>query len=255
MKKVIIIGATSGIGKGLAFKYLESGNIVAVTGRREANLLQIRDEFLSSSNNVSNGSELYWRAFDITADDAMEHLSALITQMGGVDLCIYCAGFGKRNLNLNPEIEMKAVEVNVKAYTRTVLYITDYFRENSTPRRRGQFVVISSIAGARPLGVSPGYSATKSYQIDYQRCLEKTNRIVMKRELRPRYTTIQPGFVDTDFISGSRYPLKMSLEKAVKRIYSAIERNKRRAVIGKRWRIILFFWSLIPNNLWVRMKL
>lgn len=255
MKSVIIIGATSGIGESLAWRYLKEGSKVGITGRRRENLDKIETKYLSSPEMASNGSKLFTRAFDIAHEDAMTHLSALIETMGGVDLCIYSAGFGKRNIKLDPQIEMRAVEINVKAYTKTVLFITDYFKHRNSTSQRGQFVVLSSIAGARPLGVAPGYSATKNYQINYQRSLEKTNRIETKRDKRIYYTTIQPGFVDTDFISGSRYPLKMSLDSAVDRIYRAINRKKRRAVIGKRWVVILFVWRLIPNNLWVRMKL
>ena len=68
------------------------------------------------------------------------------------------------------------------------------------------------------------------------------------------FTTIKPGFIDTDFIKGQRYPMTMSLEYAAKRIKRAIDRRKASAVIDWKWGIVVAIWKMVPNWLWYRLK-
>ena len=92
MKKIIIIGATSGIGRGLAEVYSQEDYLIGITGRRE-NLLEevcARDK-----------DKLFYQVCDITDTQAtISSLETLTQKMGGMDILIICAGTGE----LNPEL-------------------------------------------------------------------------------------------------------------------------------------------------------
>ena len=84
MKKVIIIGATSGIGKELALLYLKTGNKVGITGRREELLKEIQQQFPAL---------VEIETFDVTGTDNIHHLESLISKLGGMDLFVYNSGY------------------------------------------------------------------------------------------------------------------------------------------------------------------
>ena len=75
--------------------------------------------------------------------------------------------------------------------------------------------------------------------------------------LKIRFTDIRPGFVDTPLLDTSKhhYPMLMDQKKVARKIVRAVERKKRVAVIDWRYRILVFFWRLIPNCIWERIKL
>ena len=96
-KKVIIIGATSGIGREVALIYIAKGWKVGVAGRREAELESLRS---MAPQQVSA------QVLDVTQPDAPEKLQALIEQVGGMDVFLLSSGIGKQNYALQPDIEL-----------------------------------------------------------------------------------------------------------------------------------------------------
>lgn len=68
-------------------------------------------------------------------------------------------------------------------------------------------------------------------------------------------TDIRPGFVKTDLIAGSSYPLQLKPEDVAKHIVSAIENGKEVKVIDWRYDILVFLWQLIPRWLWTRLRI
>lgn len=86
MKRIIIIGATSGIGLEVARCYLKDGWQVGVAGRREEELEKIR---------LSAPGQVYTQTIDVTREDAPFSLEQLITKMGGMDVFLLSSGIGK----------------------------------------------------------------------------------------------------------------------------------------------------------------
>jgi NADP-dependent 3-hydroxy acid dehydrogenase YdfG len=85
MQKILIIGATSGIGRALARQYAAAGNLVGATGRRQDLLYTLQLEY---PNNI------FTQCYDTTARDTRSHLDTLLQKLDGLDLLIYNAGWG-----------------------------------------------------------------------------------------------------------------------------------------------------------------
>ena len=245
MKKAIIIGATSGIGLEVARLLLRRGWRTGVAGRREEALQALRS---TAPERVETAR------IDVTRDDAPERLRALIDRLGGMDLFFLSSGIGYQNPTLDPDIELRTARTNVEGFTRMTTAAFDYFRQQQTegrlPSEGGHIAVISSIAGTKGLGAAPAYSATKRFQNTYIDALEQLARM---QHLHICFTDIRPGFVATDLLRGGNYPMLMRPERVAQHIVRALERRKRVAIIDVRYRLLVFFWRLIPRAIWKRM--
>lgn len=238
MKRAIIIGATSGIGKGLAIILAENGYLVGITGRRNELLEDLKKKrtgsFISSS-------------FDITdIKTAIEKLNELTIQLNGLDLLIISSGTGDINEELNFEIEKRTIDINVSGFTNIADWGFNYFQE----QRSGHLVAISSLAGLRGSRHAPSYNATKSYQINY---LEGLRQKSTSLRLPIFVTDIRPGFVDTNMAKGEGLFWVSTVEKAAKQIFTAIKKRKNVAYITKRWRFIAIIIKQIPGFIYNRM--
>lgn len=239
MKRIVIIGASSGIGYRAAVEFAQMGWQVGAAARRSDRLQQLWEE---------DPKHIITATIDVTADDAPKRLTDLIDVIGGMDVLLYCAGCGWGNPELDLQQDMQTVAVNVGGFTRVVNTAYRYFRDNASTDRRGQIAVITSVAGTKGLGAAPAYSASKSYQQTYLQALDQLRHM---QHVPVDITDIRPGFIDTDLLAGNRnYPLLMSPAYAVPRIVRAVLRRRRVAVIDWRWGIVTSLWRMIPNCLW-----
>lgn len=236
-KKVIIIGATSGIGREVALIYIAQGWKVGIAGRRAAELETLR---AMASNQV------FTQVIDVTKSDAQEHLHSLIDKVGGMDLFLLSSGIGKQNYTLQTEIELTTAATNVEGFIRMTNAAYHYFEKQGY----GHLAVISSIAGTKGLGAAAAYSATKGFQHIYMDALDQLARM---QKLNIKFTDIRPGFVATPLLKDDSYPLLMKAPAVAKDIVKAIERKKRVAIIDWKFRCIVFFWRLIPKWIWLRL--
>ena len=75
------------------------------------------------------------------------------------------------------------------------------------------------------------------------------------RHLPIRFTDIRPGFVRTDLLGdGQSYPMLMEPRLVARAIVRAIDRRRHVCVIDWRYRVLTFFWQLIPDALWRRVS-
>ena len=239
-KKAIIVGASSGIGLEVAKLLLADGWNLGVAARREEPLQDLKAV-------ASERVEIM--PIDVTKPDAGEKLLALIGQLGGMDLYFHASGIGKQNRTLEEPIELNTMETNAVGFTRMIGTAYRYFAQQG----KGHIAAITSIAGTKGLGPAPAYSATKALQATYLQALEQQAR---QRGLDIRFTDIRPGFVDTALLNGTfKYPMLMKPESVARDIVSSIYRKRHVRVIDGRYRVLTFFWRLIPNWIWRRMKL
>jgi short-subunit dehydrogenase len=237
-KKVIIIGATSGIGREVALLYIAKGWKVGIAGRRAAELESLRME---APEQVSA------QVLDVTQADATQKLQALIEQTGGMDVFLLSSGIGKQNYALQTDIELATVATNVEGFIRMTNAAYHYFEQQG----HGHLAVISSIAGTKGLGAAAAYSATKGFQNIYMDALDQLARM---QKLNIHFTDIRPGFVATPLLNDQRrYPMLMEAHAVAKDILRAIERKKRVAIIDWKYRLLVGFWRLIPRWIWLRL--
>ena len=238
MKKAIIIGATSGIGKGLA-KILDDNNYkVGITGRRTELLEDVKSQ---------NPNAYFTRTFDITDTKIIvANLNTLATELGGLDLLIISSGTGDLNEKLDFEIEKRTIETNVTGFTCIANWAFNYF-EN---QKSGHLVAISSVGGLRGSRIAPAYNATKSYQINY---LEGLRQKASKLKQQIFVTDVRPGFVDTDMAKGEGQFWVATVEKATRQIFEAIKQKKKIAYVTKRWRLIASILKRVPRPIYDRM--
>lgn len=246
MKKAIIIGASSGIGREVAKLLLQDGWSVGLAARREEKLLELKAEVEKEPQ--TGGSQVEVERIDVTSDDAPQRLRALIERMGGMDLFFYASAIGKVNRELEADIELKTVETNTKGFTRMVGEAYRYFAEVGG----GHLAAISSIAGTMGLGPAPSYSATKAFQATYLEALEQQ---AYRRGLPIHITDIRPGFVETALLAGDPYPMMLRPEQVAREIVWAVKHKKHVRIIDWKYRIMTAGWRCLPRWVWRRLPL
>lgn len=258
MKKAIVMGATSGIGMEVAKLLATQGWQVGIAGRRVERLKEVMrqsSQVNGNDGNTSSGGIVCYKQIDITHPDAPSQLLELIEELGGMDLYFHSSGIGWQNDQLDIEKEMKTVSTNGLGFVRMVDTAFNWFVQQNGKAQQNEkhkIACITSIAGTKGLGAAPAYSATKRFQSHYLECLSQQAHI---RHLPIAITDIRPGFVKTDLIAGSAYPLQLDARVVANHIVRAIERGKGVKVIDWRYAILVFFWRLIPRWLWMRLKI
>ena len=227
---ILIIGATSGIGRVLFEKYVSEGNHLGIVGRR-TNLL---DEL-----QLQHPYNTFTFAADITKQNEIEQaIHTLCGELGNIDIAIVCSGTGELNPSLDYALEHPTIETNVRGWTFVIDTLYHIFEKQGY----GHLVAITSIGGLRGEPMAPAYSATKAYQINYMEALRKK---AFKSGGHVTVTDIRPGLVDTAMAKGEGLFWVMSVDKVAHQIYAAIRRKKSKAYVTKRWHVL----GIINKNL------
>ena len=237
-QKIIIIGATSGMGRKMAELYAEKGHKIGVTGREQILLEEIKQQF---------SQQVEYECFDVTKTENIFHLNSLIKKLGGLDILIICAGWGKPSKELDWEIDKVIVDTNVNGFTEIANWTFNYFIRQGF----GQLADISSIAANRGSSYSPAYSASKAFQSIYFEGLAiKAGK--MKKNVT--ITCIEPGFVNTQMAhGGDKMFWVVPVDKAARQIIRALQKKKRTVYISHRWWLIAKLMKWTPY--WLYRKI
>jgi len=232
MKTAIVFGATSGIGKELAKLLVNDGYKVAITGRRLEKLEELKNSnparYVVKQNDIQN------------VEDVEKVFNEIVVEFGDVDLIVQSSGCGFVNTKLEWDLEIQTINTNVVGVTKLYDLAYNLFRKQEF----GHLVGISSIASLRGNRGAPAYFASKAYQKSYLESLYfKTKSIKSKQVF---ITDVRPGFVDTAMALGEEVFWMVSLEKAVKQLYTAIKKKKRKVYISKRWGLIAIVLKIAP---------
>jgi len=237
MKKAIIIGASSGIGREVAKILSKDNYILGLAARRNELLVQLQKE-LNTASCV--------KCIDISKhEEAISQLIELIDEMENVDLIVITSGTGYINNELDWDKEKETIDVNVSGVTAMINISLKYFME----RKAGHLVVISSIAALRGSGICPAYNASKAYISNY---LEGIRCKVKKNKIDLTITDIRPGLIDTEMAKGEGLFWVQSPQKAAYQIYKKIKQKKDIVYITKRWHIVALILKHMPN--WIYYK-
>ncbi len=229
-KKVLVIGASSGIGKRIAELYAEDGCYVGIIARR-ANLL-VELELQYPGKIVSQQA-------DIAEENISHSIKKIIQLMGGVDIVIIAASVIKFNNTLAVDPEIETININVTGFVKIATTCWEYFKEKG----EGQIAGITSIAAARGNKMAPSYHASKAFQSIYLESLrvksksEKNNIII---------TELIPGYIDTAMGKGDRMFWVASPDKAARQSKKAIDKKRAKVFITKRWWLVYHLQRLLP---------
>lgn len=238
MKKAIVVGASSGVGRELAKILVGDGYEVGVTARREPMLQELC---------AALGGNARYKVMDVTGTDAaMASLSALIQEMGGVDLIILSAGIGDINGNLKWSLELDTIRTNVIGFAALTNVAMQHFFE----RGCGHLVGLSSVASLRGGRVAPAYNASKAFESNY---MEGMRQKCVRAKLPIMVTDIRPGFIQTAMAKGPGVFWSAPVEKAAAQIFTAIRRRKRVVYITRRWRLVALLMRWLPACLYERL--
>ncbi len=238
MKRAIIIGASSGIGRELAKVLSQDGYSVGITGRRVELLTSLQQELSAPS---------FIRRMDVSqTSEAVQLLEELIREMGGVDLIIISAGVGFINIELEWEKERATIDTNVAGFAAMANVAVKQFIQQSS----GHLVGISSIAALRGSGATPAYNASKAFMSNY---MEGLRQKVSKLKVPIIVTDVQPGLINTAMAQGEGLFWVAPPEKAARQIFDAIKSRRKHAYVTKRWRAIAWLLKVIPDFVYNKM--
>ena len=230
MKRAIVIGATSGIGRGLAERLASAGYTVGLVGR------------------PGNPAAFRRATADLTrTEEAVAALERLAAELGGMDLCIVCAGTGELNPALAYALEEPAIRTNVAGWTAAVDWACGVFERQGA----GHLVCVTSVGGLRGSGAAPAYSASKAYQINYAEGLRQR---FARLRIPVRVTDVRPGLTATAMARGEGLFWVMPVERVVGQILRAIRRRKAVAVVTRRWRLVAWILRRLPDRIYLNVR-
>lgn len=239
MKKVVIMGASSGIGLHVAEALASRGVRIGIAARHTAPMEELKKKYPEF---------VEYASIDVTHKDAPAKLDKLIEAVGGMDIYFHVAGIGYENLGLDPEREVEIIKTNAGGFARMICAAYRYFRDNGI---KGQIAGITSVAGTNGIGRLSAYSSSKKCAQTYLTAIEQ---LAHAEGADITFTDIRPGWINTPLlVKGVKYPMEMSLEYAVPLIIKAIAKKKRVAYIDWRWGIYAGLWKRVPDAIWVRM--
>lgn len=236
--KVLIIGASSGIGKALAEYYTPIAGTIVAGGRRLDRLTDLANT--SPGKIVPSRIDIRDCAATTTA------LERIFAEHGPFDVAIVCAGTGELNPDLAFDIEEPTLRTNVIGWTCCMDTLWRLFAAQGY----GHIAAVSSAGGFRGEPMAPAYSASKAYQMNY---LEAMRKKAAKTRLPLFITDIRPGLTDTAMAKGEGLFWVMPPDKVARQIAKAIKHRCGAKAVTKRWRLLSSVIRHLPDWLYDRI--
>jgi short-subunit dehydrogenase len=222
----VVTGASAGIGQSLAEHLAARGARLVLTARRGDRLDQLAQKLRSGH---SATVEIY--PLDLSKPDAPGELFAFTQGKGiEIDLLINNAGFGAYGEFHQGSLDWfrDMVQVNVSA----VVDLTHRYLAGMVERRRGDIMIVSSVAAFQPVPYISCYAATKGFDLLFSEALAEE-----VRRYGVRVFALCPGSTDTEFMSVARQPARMfrfaeSADKVARNGLDDLEAGKTYAISG-----------------------
>ncbi|KIQ15989.1 SDR family oxidoreductase [Rhodococcus sp. MEB064] len=246
-QKIVITGASSGLGEEMARRFAALGRDVGLCARRTDRLESLRAELVAANP----GIVVAVAAMDVTDHESVvDGIASLRADLGGIDRVVVNAGLGKgATLGTGrADANLETARTNFVGVVSQIEAALAVFREQNA----GHLVLVSSISAGRGLpGSKAVYAASKAGVSSLGEALAA--------ELRPTpiaVTTLLPGYVATDMSSraGDTGSLMSSLDDGVSAMVSAIEKEVTRSALpGARWKAIDMVLRFLPRRLTDRL--
>ena len=240
MIKVLITGASSGMGKSMAYYLHSLGNYQLVLVARS------KDKLEEIKNDLGKNVKII--PLDLGNYDNCIKLHDMVCD---VDILINNAGFGLFGdfVETDLEKEMQMININVRAlHVLTKLYLKDMVKNNS-----GRILNVASIAGFMPGPLLDTYYATKNYVVRLSQSIKEELR---RNKSKVSISVLCPGPVKTNFddVAGVKFSLKgMDSDYVAKYAIDSMLRNKFIIIPGFSIKLLRVMSKLVPDSLMVRI--
>lgn len=245
---ILITGASSGLGEGMAREFAARGNNLALCARRTERLEQLRDELLQIHPSLT----ISVRSLDVdNHDQVFEVFRAFRDELGTLDRIVVNAGIGKgQPLGTGRfDANRQTAETNFVSALAQMEAAMEILRAQN----RGQLVVVSSVTAVRgmPKNVTT-YAGTKAGLA----ALAEGLRVELKKSKSPiRVTTLYPGYIRTAINEKvENAPFIVDTKTGCRAMVKAIESEKPEVYVpGWPWTPISFVLKRLPVSVLSRL--
>lgn len=233
--RILITGASSGIGAELAKQYASPENELILLARREDKLFKLRSELFEKVKSI-----------DIVVADVTQtdELQKKIDSVGAVDVVILNAGISiGHSFDITPIEDFKKLyEVNLFANHAILEILLPKLKK----QKSGKIVFISSLASLISMPSSKAYSSSKRALNAYAESI----RFKYKKD-GIKVINILPGFIKSELTDKNDFkmPFLLSTQDGAKRIKKAVEKNRRIYPFPFRFYLIISLLNLLPHFL------
>ncbi len=222
-QKILITGASSGLGAGMARQFAGKGRDLALCARRMDNLEELKAELTARYPGIT----VAVAALDVNDHEAVPKVfGELSDELGGIDCVIVNAGIGKGYPLGGGKLwaNKATIETNLVAALVQIETALEMFKKSGA----GHLVLVSSVLGNKGVpGIKAAYAASKAGVTS------------LGESLRAEYpsgpikiTVLEPGYIESEMTKKSASTmLLVDNETGVKAMVDAIEREKGRAVV------------------------
>ena len=246
-KVVVITGASSGIGKALAFEFSGKGSKVVLGARNHDNLKEVADEI-----NRQGGEAVYCVADVSDENDCKNLILTGVEKYGKIDILINNAGISMRATfnDLKLDVLKRLMDIN--------FWGTVYCTKHALPfllETKGSVVGVSSIAGLKGLPGRTGYSASKFAMNGFMETLRIENLKTGLHVLMafPGFTAsnIRNTALAADGSMQGESPRDegkmMTAEEVANHIYKAVVKRKNRIILTSQGKLTFWINKFFPN--------
>lgn len=244
-KTLLLIGATSGIGRACALTYANAGWNIILAARniraaeREADDIRTRTDAYVSAHSL-----------DILASDSFQSFLEDMSDLPDTVICVV----GELGEQGRAERDLDHAAMVLRTNFEGPALFLGLVAERFASRGRGTIIGVSSVAGDRGRASNYVYGAAKAGLTAFLSGLR--NRLAAAGV---RVITVKPGFVRTSMTSGMKLPpmLTAEPEEVAKAIYAAAEQGKGKDVLYVRrlWQPIMLAIRSIPEPIFKRLSL
>tara|TARA_B000000460_G_scaffold246631_1_gene220203 strand:- start:259 stop:993 length:735 start_codon:yes stop_codon:yes gene_type:complete len=198
-KKILITGATGGIGRNLVKKYVELGGAVLATGTKDEKLEEIKKNF--PRTNVIK--------FDISNHSKIEEfVDNVALELGGLDVLVNNAGMNMDNLSLRMKDEewKNVIDINLSS----TFLLSKYSIKKMLKNKFGRIVNITSIVGHTGNPGQSNYAASKAGIIGMTKSLA-----IEYAKKNITINCVSPGFIDTSMTKSLAEKVRLFLTSRI----------------------------------------
>ena len=240
-KKIIVVGASSGIGAEIADQLLKAGNSVVMVARRDREMKNIAGK--------NPGRSAFVIKNDIADFQKVAPLfKKAVQELGGLDEIYFAAGIMEKTgpLEFNIAKDVRTIQINLVGAFAWLNPAAEFFSRNGS----GKIIGISSIAGDRGRKGNVAYNTSKAALNTYLEALR--NRLAAKNV---KVLTVKPGFIDTDMTRGMPGLFWLiSAKRAAEIIIQAANSGKENIYVPARWGIVAFIIRNIPSFIFKKLS-